>query len=112
MSFISRAGLPPDHRDMWLGISPFVVGSVLWSLYAFLRHPDDYMAAVCTAIAVGGDVDTTAAMTGAIAGARVGLHGIPAELARLLTDQGDWTYVELCELAQDARRLKVDGSTA
>ncbi|MCP5366541.1 MAG: ADP-ribosylglycohydrolase family protein [Hyphomicrobiales bacterium] len=109
VTFISRAGLPPDHRDMWPGISPFVVGSVLWSLYAFLRHPDDYMAAVCTAIAVGGDVDTTAAMTGAIAGARVGLAGIPADLAAHLTDQGDWGRAELVDLARAAWHLKTEG---
>jgi len=29
------------------------------------RAPDDYWEAICTAIAVGGDVDTTAAMRSA-----------------------------------------------
>jgi ADP-ribosylglycohydrolase len=42
---------------------------VLWSLYSFLRSPEDYWETVCTAIAVGGDVDTTAAMAGAVSGA-------------------------------------------
>ena len=58
---IAPAGKTPGYADGWEGISPFVTGSVLWSLYAFLRTPDDYWATVCTAIAVGGDVDTTAA---------------------------------------------------
>ena len=42
------------------------------------------------AIAVGGDVDTTAAMTGAIAGAHSGIKAIPADLTRRLNDQGTW----------------------
>ena len=43
----------------WHGISPFVTTSVVWSLYAFLRTPTDYLDTVCTAIAVGGDVAVT-----------------------------------------------------
>jgi ADP-ribosylglycohydrolase len=76
-----------------------VVGSVLWSLYAFLRHPEDYWETICTAIWPGGDVDTTAAMAGAISGAHLGLEAIPADLARRVTDQGTWGYAELVELA-------------
>ena len=41
-------------------------------------RPDDYWATVCTAIGVGGDTDTMAAIAGAISGARLG----PAALAR------------------------------
>ena len=96
---ISRAGLEPGYRDAWQGISPFVVGSVIWSLYAFLRCPDDYWESICTAIAVGGDVDTTAAMTGAISGARNGLGAVPDDLARRLNDNGAWTYDDLAGLA-------------
>ena len=53
-------GSIPAHSRPWLGISAFVTPSVAWSLYAFLRTPDDYWATVCTAIAVGGDTDTMA----------------------------------------------------
>ena len=73
VDLIRQVGVQPDYINNWEGISPFVTGSVLWSLYSFLRSPDDYWGAISTAIAVGGDVDTTAAMTGAIAGTRVGL---------------------------------------
>jgi len=90
-------GAPGEGRD---GISPFVVSSVLWSLYAFLRHPNDYLDAVCTAILCGGDVDTTAAMTGAIAGARAGLDGIPRDLAETINDQGEWWLDDLVALAE------------
>lgn len=98
---IASIGVEPSYTDGWEGISPFVTSSVLWSLYSVLRSPDDYWEAVCTAIAVGGDVDTTAAMAGAISGAVVGLHGIPLEPARLVTDQGDWGYDRLVQLAHD-----------
>ena len=109
---IAAAGKDPAMDDGWPGISPFVVGSVLWSLYAFLRHPDDYGRAIATAIAVGGDVDTTAAMTGAVAGARVGLAAVPAKEARRLTDQGTWGTDDLIALAERAWRLKCGAKAA
>jgi ADP-ribosylglycohydrolase len=104
---ISRAGLEPGHGDAWPGISPFVVPSVLWSLYAVLRSPDDYWETMCTAIAVGGDVDTTAAMAGAVSGARVGLEGLPLDLARRLGDRGTWGFGELEALARAAHAIAV-----
>jgi len=96
---ISEAGLDPGHRDFWQGISPFVIGSVLWSLYSFLRTPSDYWETICTAIAVGGDVDTTAAMAGAISGAHLGLAPLPQPFVERITDQGTWGLAELTELA-------------
>jgi ADP-ribosylglycohydrolase len=96
----------PDSPYHWEGVSPFVVSSVLWSLYAFLRTPDDYWETICTAIAVGGDVDTTAAMAGAISGARLGLARLPLDLARALTDQGTWRYDELVALAHECHGRK------
>ncbi|MDP6573203.1 MAG: ADP-ribosylglycohydrolase family protein [Rhodospirillales bacterium] len=106
---IAGAGHEPGFGEPWPGISPFVVPSVLWSLYAFLRTPDDYWQAVCTAIAVGGDVDTTAAMTGAIAGARRGLAAIPADLAARLNDQGTWGTEALTALARRTWEIKTGG---
>ena len=97
LSTIQSSG--KDFDDRWPGISPFVVGSVLWSLYAFLRSPDDFQAAMVLAIGVGGDVDTTAAMTGAIAGARLGAAALPSKLVRQLQDQGTWRHGELSKLA-------------
>jgi len=108
VTFVSRAGLAPDYSDAWYGISPFVTGSVLWSLYSFLKTPDDYWETICTAIRVGGDVDTTAAMAGAISGAHLGLDAVPLHLARRLTDQGTWGYAELVELAHKCYDLKME----
>jgi ADP-ribosylglycohydrolase len=109
---ISKVGLEPGHGDSWEGISPFVTPSVLWSLYSFLRTPDDYWESICTAIAVGGDVDTTAAMTGSISGARVGLAGLPDELARCVNDRGTWTYEELLALAHALKEASDESSEA
>jgi len=107
VDYISKVGVDPDYEDPWEGISPFVTTSVLWSLYSFLRNPEDYWETICTAIGVGGDVDTTAAMAGAISGAHLGLAGIPGELAMRLNDQGRWDYGELVELAERCWGVKM-----
>lgn len=107
VTFISREGLAPGYLDGWEGISPFVTSSVLWSLYSFLRTPKDYWETICTAISVGGDVDTTAAMAGAISGAYLGLEAIPLQLAHRLTDKGTWGFAELVELAHKCYELKM-----
>ena len=99
---ISIVGLRNDFSNQrWEGISPFVTPSVLWSLYSFLRTPEDYWKSICTAIWSGGDVDTTAAMTGAISGTRVGIEGIPNDWARHITDCGEWDYDDLVKLAEE-----------
>jgi ADP-ribosylglycohydrolase len=103
---VSRAGVSPGLYEGRQGISPFVTTSVLWALYAFLRSPDDYWQTIGTAIAVGGDVDTTAAMAGAISGAYLGLSAIPEHLTRHLTDCGTWGREELLELARQSYRIK------
>ncbi len=105
---VSGAG-SPDFADAWQGISPFVTGSVLWSLYSFLRTPDDYWETICTAIAVGGDVDTTAAMAGAISGAYLGLEAVPPNLTRHLNDQGSWRFPDLVNLSEKAYAIKAGG---
>jgi ADP-ribosylglycohydrolase len=102
---IHEAGLDPAHRHRWRGISAFVVPSVLWSLYAFLRSPDDYWETICTAIGVGGDTDTMAAMAGAISGARLGPDGLPEVLLDRVHDRGEWQAPALVQLASDAAAL-------
>ena len=107
--FISRAGFDADYVDdeEWKGISGFVISSVLWSLYSFLRSPDDYWETICTAIEVGGDVDTTAAMAGAISGAYLGIGAVPSHLTNYLTDRGTWKFDELVELAHKCYEIKM-----
>jgi ADP-ribosylglycohydrolase len=105
-SHISRVGLERKLDEGCDEITPFVVPSVLWSLYSFLRSPDDYWQTICTAIAVGGDVDTTAAMAGAISGAHLGLTAIPRKLAGRLTDQGSWGFSDLTDLTDKCYDVK------
>jgi ADP-ribosylglycohydrolase len=92
-------------RGPWRGISPFVLPSVAWSLYAFFRTPDDWWEVVCTAIEPGGDTDTMAAMAGAIAGARLGRRALPDTLLARLTDRGTWNAPALAGLARRAATL-------
>jgi ADP-ribosylglycohydrolase len=106
VELISCCGTP-DFEDNWNWISPFVVPSVLWSLYSFLRTPKDYWATISTAIEVGGDVDTTAAMAGAISGAHLGLDKLPIAAAHQLTDQGTWGFAELVKLAHRCHAVKI-----
>ena len=102
---VQASGLDRGRAEEWQGISAFVTASVAWSIYAFLRTPDDYWAAVCTAIAVGGDTDTMAAIAGAIAGARLGPSALPADLVGRLNDRGGWKADELAALAADCACL-------
>jgi poly(ADP-ribose) glycohydrolase ARH3 len=96
--------LDPGHVSPWRGISAFVTPSVAWSLYAFLRTPDNYWTTVCTAIAVGGDTDTMGAIAGALAGARLGPDALPPDLLARLTDRGGWGASDLGRLAADCAR--------
>jgi ADP-ribosylglycohydrolase len=103
--WLHAEGLDPAYADEWQGISAFVTPSVVWSLYSFLRNPDDYWSAVCTAIGAGGDTDTLAAIAGAIAGARLGPSALPAELVEQLNDHGGWRAAQLTELAHQVAGL-------
>ena len=89
----------------WNGVSPFVTCGVAWSLYAFLRSPNDYWETLCTAIGIGGDTDTVAAMAGAMSGARLGPGALPSALLGRLTDRGRWGSGELLQLATRCEML-------
>ena len=99
-ALIQVEGKDPEHKEDWWGISPFVIGSVLWAFYSFLKHPRDYMGTIREAIAVGGDVDTTAAMAGALSGAYLGFEAIPKDYRDTLNDQGVWTSKDLVTLSE------------
>jgi ADP-ribosylglycohydrolase len=99
-TFMIRAGLCPGQTSEWRGVSSYVVTSVLWSLYCFLRTPEDYLETIYTAIAAGGDVDTTAAMAGAVSGAHLGLSALPASWTGCLTDRGQWSLSDLIAVAE------------
>jgi ADP-ribosylglycohydrolase len=105
---LAQSGVEPGSLVRWLGISSLVTTSVCWSLYSFLRSPDDYWQTLCTAIEVGGDTDTVAGMAGSIAGARVGLAALPTALIGRLNDRGEWDGSALHALAiRCAERMAV-----
>ncbi|WP_406530297.1 ADP-ribosylglycohydrolase family protein [Streptomyces sp. I8-5] len=84
------AGVHEDHRERWAGVlapgwhpeaaTEFngavwpCLGTALWAL----RSTDSYENALAAAVDVGGDTDTVAAVTGALAGAVYGFGAIPA----------------------------------
>ena len=105
---IADTGMDADYIDdeEWKGMSAYVVSSVLWSLYAFLRTPDDYWETICTAVAAGGDTDTTAAMAGAVSGAYLGIGEVPPRLTGYLNDRGTWKLDALVELAHQCYEIK------
>ena len=61
------------------GPSGYCLESVPVALHAWLRHPEDFRAAITSLLDAGGDTDTMAAIAGGIIGARVGTAGIPSE---------------------------------
>lgn len=67
-------------------ITPYVVPTVLASLWAVIRYPDSWSEAVARVIGLGGDVDTLGAIVGGLMGARLGLGAIPEHLARGVLD--------------------------
>ena len=68
--------------------SGYVVDSLEAALWCFARH-DNFRAAVLEAANLGDDADTTAAITGQIAGAFWGETGIPAPWLERLCRAGD-----------------------
>ncbi|MEU5885071.1 ADP-ribosylglycohydrolase family protein [Spirillospora sp. NPDC047279] len=53
--------------------------TVPFALWAATRHLDDYPAGVRACVAVGGDMDTTAAIVGGVITANTGIDGIPSD---------------------------------
>lgn len=100
LAHLQQYPIGPEREWPGHGVSAFVTTSVCWSLYAFLQAPDSWWDAVCLAIRVGGDTDTLAAMTGAIAGSRHGAGALPGHLTAQLTDRGSWGRPDLITLAE------------
>jgi ADP-ribosylglycohydrolase len=83
---IAWAGMPRPEFDAPI-ITPFVIPTVLASLWCLLRHPDSWARAVTSAIRLGGDVDTLGAIVGALAGAKLGSGAIPPHLQEAVQDR-------------------------
>ncbi len=59
------------------GVTGYAYHTVPVCVYAWLLHYGDFRATVEAVLECGGDADTTGAIAGALAGATVGLRGIP-----------------------------------
>lgn len=78
--------ISPNGNIHTLGNSLEADNSVITAIACFLRSPDSYENTISTAIALGNDTDTLAAMAGAISGAHLGIGAIPANLLEMLED--------------------------
>ena len=67
----------PDRVRDRLGSNATALGSVATAVYCFLAHPRSFEDALIFSVNLGGDTDSVAAMTGAIAGALHGARAIP-----------------------------------
>ena len=80
----------PQLGEGWVAEEAFAI-----SVYAFLKYPDDIASVLVCAVNHDGDSDSTGAIAGNLAGARLGLSAIPArytdtlELRDLLIDLAD-----------------------
>jgi ADP-ribosyl-[dinitrogen reductase] hydrolase len=66
--------------------SGYVVHTVAFATFVFLRHGDDPMLALTEAIHAGGDTDSTAAIVGGWMGALYGAAALPADLVARIHD--------------------------
>ena len=87
--------------------------SVVTAISCFAGSPDCYTEVISRAIGQGNDVDTLAAMAGAISGARLGIDAIPRHLVESLEDNTKGrTYIsdlaDKLHQAYEARRNHTD----
>lgn len=61
------------------GVSGYIHHTVPVAIYCWLDAPRDLRASVESAVRLGGDTDTVAAIVGGLAGASVGAAGVPAD---------------------------------
>lgn len=74
---LEYASAGPEATMAAIGNGVVALEAVPAALCAFLHHPASYPDAVRFAIGLGGDTGSIAAMTGAIAGARLGEAAVP-----------------------------------
>jgi ADP-ribosyl-[dinitrogen reductase] hydrolase len=81
------------HFGWERGVSGFIVPSTVMACYCFLRYPTNFQLAVRSAIGLGGDTDSVAAIVGGLVGAHIGFEKLPANLVkqvRLVPHNSKW----------------------
>ena len=84
-SLIESPYITPEQALRVIGTKADVRQTVPAVLYCFLKF-DNYHLAVDAAIRAGGDTDTTAAIVGALFGAKLGMKGINSLLAQTVEE--------------------------
>jgi ADP-ribosyl-[dinitrogen reductase] hydrolase len=82
-----------------LGTTGFVLHTVPFATFCFLRHADDPRTALSEAVACGGDTDSYGAILGAWLGARHGASGLPQDWLGALAP-GPWSVPRLRALGE------------
>jgi ADP-ribosylglycohydrolase len=92
--------LPADEVAYELGNGSLVTAqdTVPFTMWVAAKHLADYPQAIRTCVAVGGDIDTTAAIVGGIVAAYTGIDGIPAAWLAAREPLPTW----LNEMAEDS----------
>ena len=83
---LERAGASFPEAARVCGTTGYVVSSVAFATFGFLRHADDPMLALTETVGAGGDTDSIGAILGAWLGARHGVAGLPDHLIRRIHD--------------------------
>ncbi|MBW3604934.1 MAG: ADP-ribosylglycohydrolase family protein [Actinobacteria bacterium] len=102
--------VPVDDAAALLGTGVAAAEAVPAALFAFTRHIDSFTDAVTCAVQLGGDTDTIAAMTGALAGAFHGATAIPTPWRNRL-EASDRLESLADELFTVAARQRADAET-
>ena len=80
--FLARGASVAEFADalgLADGVTGYIFHTVPVALYAWLRFPEDFRAAVESVVVFGGDTDTTGAIVGELSGATLGPGAIPRE---------------------------------
>jgi ADP-ribosylglycohydrolase len=76
-----------DSLGLQNGVTGYAYHTVPVAVYAWLRHPGEFRAALEAALNCGGDTDTVGAIVGALSGAETGPGGIPRDWLASICDQ-------------------------
>jgi ADP-ribosyl-[dinitrogen reductase] hydrolase len=81
-----RPGEFAESQGWSKGVSGYVNETVPAALYCWAASPNNFRQSVITAVLLGGDTDSVAAITGAISGANLGNLAIPSEWISAITE--------------------------
>mgnify|MGYP002714161194 CR=1 FL=1 len=104
----ARAGAFAElHPDDWRHIPPDGMATFVWSFWSAINGAGDPLEAIRLGLSSGGDVDSTAAIAGAIIGASQGLDAFPSSYLAMVENNGEslidefgWLATTLADMAE------------